>query len=249
MIPKFNWRRIGGVNIFELQGVFAEPWLHRNEEEMGNILTGHPSSGVLINLRELERIDRPGAEVILGTARKPHKGGILGQNLSTYFVAEHMNPNESIPIFERESEAIRYFGKEFAEKDEAAEREKRKFPRVPTGLPVELDLKEEGGGLFSFEAVVLNLSEGGFFGRFLDTKTEELARRILDPYDLKMLKIRLKLADDEIVKTEGKVLRAEEETAVPSGVAVEFYNLRTEDKQKIQAFLKAEGKGKTGRES
>lgn len=236
MVPRLQWRRIGGVNIFELQGIFAEPWLNRNRQEMSELLELHPGSSLLMNLREVERIDRPGAETILKAVRLTQKGGILGQNLSTYFVAEHMSPNEPIPIFEREKEAIGYFEKEFAEPDENSEVEKRHLPRIDTALPVEFELKDEKD-LFFFEAVVLNLGEGGFFAQFLDSKTEELAARVLDPYDLKMLKIQLSLKDGKILKTEGKVLRTWKDAQEWGGVAVQFYHLPSEGEGRIRAFL------------
>ena len=238
MIPRLQWRRIGGVNIFEIEGVFTEPWLNRNKEEMDNTLEEYPGTGLLMDLRDVERIDKRGVELILEIARMAKKRGVLGQNLSTYFVAEHMEPNKELSIFEKEQEAIRYFEVEFAEPEEG--REKRKFPRIATGLPVEFELKEDKD-TFLFEAVILNLSEGGFFGRFLDTKTEELVRRVLDPYDLKMLKICLSLGGVKVLKTEGKILRSEKEMNESGGVAIEFYNLRSEDQARIRAFLGPRG--------
>ena len=240
MVPRLQWRRIGNVNIFELQGVFIEPWLNQNKEEMAGLFEEHPASGLLINLREVERIDHQGVETILRTARLSDKGGILGQNISSYFVAENMDPNEAIPIFEKESDAITYFQREFAEPDETAGKEKRRFQRINAAIPVEFELREENQ-TFRFEAVVLNLSEGGFFGRFLDSRTEEVAGRVLDPYDLKMLKIHLGLGEGKGLKMEGKILRTDKEAVEPSGVAVEFYHLRADDREKIREFLVSKG--------
>ena len=238
MIPRLQWRRIGGVNIFEIEGVFAEPGLNRNREELNRIVKEHPAAGLLMNLRDIERIDRRGAEIILETAKWAKKGGLLGQNLSTYFVAEHMKANEEIPIFDKEQEAIAYFGVELAEPEKG--RERRRFPRIASGLAVQFELRESKE-IFFFEAVVLNLSEGGFFGRFLDGKTETLACRVLDPYDLKMLKICLALGGGKVLKTEGKILRSEKEMNESGGVAVEFYKLRSEDRARIRAFLGPRG--------
>ncbi len=240
MATKLRWRKIGGVNIFELSGVFAGSELERNKTEMQTILKKNPSSGLLIDLREVEKIDLAGAQTILDAARQTHKGGILGQNLSAYYVAEQMEPNEPIPIFEKDREVINYFDREFAELDLNPEMEKRRFPRIATALPAELEFKDEKN-IYFFDTVVLNLSEGGFFGKFLDSKTEELASRLLDPYDLKMLKIRLSLRG-KILRTEGKVLRAEAETTGASGVAIQFYNLRPEDREKVQVFLESNNK-------
>ena len=238
MVPKLQWRKIGGVSIFELYGVFAEPWVSHKKEEMREILGASPSPyrGVLLNLREAEKVDRPGAETILETVRKAPKGGILGRNLTACFVAEHMNPGEPIPIFEKDREAIGYFSKELVETNEGATCERRRFPRIRAALPAEFEL-QEAGSPFLFEAAVLNLSEGGLYGRFLDSKTEELAARTLNPFDLKMLKIRLRLGDREVLKIEGKVLRMGEESGKSGGIAVEFYDLEAREGERIREFL------------
>lgn len=235
MTTKLRWRKIGGVNIFELSGIFAGPESETNRNEMHTILQKNPSSGLLIDLRDVEKIDLAGAQTILATARKINKGGILGQNLSAYYVAEQMEPNEPIPIFEKDREVINYFDREFAELDSNPELEKRQFPRIATALPAELELKDERN-IYFFDTVVLNLSEGGFYGKFLDSKTEEMAIRLLDPFDLKMLRIRLSLRG-KILRTEGKILRTEAETSGAAGVAVGFYNLRPEDREKVQTYL------------
>lgn len=240
MTKRLRWRKIGGVNIFELSGVFAGSEVEQNKSEMQSILQKNPSSGLLIDLREVVKIDLAAAQTILATARTINKGGILGQNLSAYYVAEQMEPNEPIPIFEKDREVINYFDREFAELDSNPELEKRQFPRIATALPAELELKDERN-IYFFDVVVLNLSEGGLFGKFLDSKTEELATRLLDPYDLKMLKIRLSLGG-KILRTEGKVLRAEAEATGASGVAIQFYDLRPEDREKVKVFLASNNK-------
>ncbi len=226
------------MNIFELEGVFSEPSIKRGEQEMSAVLNRCPSTGVLFNLRSLERVDHRGAEWILDTTRKATKGGILGQNPASFFVAEYMRPSEPLPIFNSEREAIEYFGKEFAQNGEGTSSgpEKRMFPRIRTALPVELSCKEAGSA-FRFEAAVLNLSEGGFYGRFLDTKTEGLAAQALDPFDLKMLSIRLSLPGPRGIKMDGKVLRTRRERSGDGALAVGFYNLGSTDRQKIQSFL------------
>lgn len=239
MVPKFQSRQIGDVNIFELRGVFAEPWVKTIKGEMTQIYDEHPTAGLLFNVREVEKVDHPGAETVLEFARRSPKGGILGHNLSAYFIAEHMNPNEPIPIFEKESEAIGYFGKEFVGKRKTPTQERRRFQRTKTAVPVEFELHDLEEP-FAFEAVVTDLSGGGLYAYFLDSSTEELARRILNPYDLKMLKARLWLQKGKLIEVEGKILRAGEDFSEAQGVAVEFYNLKPGDEEMIQAFLREE---------
>lgn len=228
------------MNIFELHGVFAEPWVAHKREEIAGVLGENPPRGLLFNVREVERVDRPGAEAILETVRKAPKGGILGHNLSAYFVAEHMNPGEPIPIFEREQEAIGYFGGELAFAEQEGGLERRRFPRIKTALAAEFELQEAGQSFF-FETAVLNLSQGGLYGKFLDSRTQELAERMLNPFDLKMLKIRLHMEKGEVLKIEGKVLRTGAASAEGGEIAMEFYNLGAREGERIQKFLDREG--------
>lgn len=242
VIPKLQWRTIGGVNVGELNGVLAEPWVARTREQMDEFLEEHPTNGLLFNLRELEKVDHPGAEVILETVRRPAKGAILGHNLSVYFIAEHMKPQEKIPIFEKEREAIRYFGRELASDGGEKAREKRRFARISTALAGEFEVRDLAEP-FLFELVVTNLSEGGLYGVFLDSETEELGRRMLDPFNLKMLEVRLELPEGEKVELEGKLLRMEGERLEDLGVGIEFYNVKPEEENRIHEFLKREGAG------
>jgi hypothetical protein len=150
-----------------------------------------------------------------------------------------MSPSESIPIFEKGSEAIGFFAREFASGVNNPLKERRRLPRTKTAVPVEFEL-ENLDEEFCLEAAVTNLSEGGLFGYFLDTATEELAARVLDPFDLKMLKVRLKLEKERDIEMQGKLIRTPKEFAEEKGVAVEFYNLPPADGERIREFLKRE---------
>ncbi len=237
MTPKLSSRKIGEVNIVEIQGVLAGAGVRKVKEMMKNVLETNSAEGLLFNMREVEKVDDSGAEAILEVVRKPSKAGIFGHNLSAYFIAEHMTPNEPIPIFEKACEVIGYFAEEFVRGKQALPEERRRFSRTVTALPGKFQL-EEFGRSFLLEAAVTNLSEGGLYGYFLDSATEELAQRILDPFDLKMMKIYLVLGGKVEIETEGKVLRSGTDFSQSHGLAVEFYNLRSEDEQEIREFLK-----------
>jgi c-di-GMP-binding flagellar brake protein YcgR len=147
-----------------------------------------------------------------------------------------MDPNEAIPIFEKEREAIGYFNRELAVDAGGYRPERRRFPRIKTALAAEVEFKSHGDS-FYFEVVVTNLSEGGLYAEFLDSRAEELARRTLDPFDLKLLTVEIWLPNEERVLAEGKVLRSETEASKATGVALEFYEVGEEDKTKLKRFL------------
>lgn len=236
MTPKLVSKKIGDVGIFELRGVFSNSWVPRITSEINHIMESNDCTGVLFNLRDMEKVDDFGAEAILRLARRHRKCGIWGHNLSAYFIAEHMNPHEPIPVFENGGEVIHFFAREFAAKGASAAKERRRFPRLQTALPVNIEVGDLGQ-IFLFELVVTNLSEGGFFGYYLDTDTEELAHRVLDPFDLKMMKLTLRLGKNTTLEAEGKLLRSESEFSRTPGLAVEFYNLRGSAKETIRRHL------------
>ena len=236
MTPLFEARRIGSVNIFEIRGAFAQPWVPRLKAQMTRSLQKNSAPALLLNVKDVEKMDEPGVMTVLKFLRERNKGAILGRNLPAYFIAEHMNPNESIPIFESGREAVEYFGREFVRGNQAMARERRRLARVKTALPVEFEISHLGSS-FIFEAVVTNLSEGGLFAFFLEGTSEELARRMLDPFDLKMIKIRLALDRNNRLEMEGKILRSGTDFSIRQGLAVAFYNVRPEDQARLHGFI------------
>lgn len=240
MEAKLEWRKIGEVNILELEGIFSDPWSANGGSRISQHLEAHPASGLLINLRAVQRLDQHAAELLLGVLRKASKGGILGYNLPSYYVAEHMVPNEPIPVFEKENQAIRYFGKELAQASVDQTAEKRMFPRIPVALPLEFEFRdEEEKKTYAFEAIALNLSEGGLCAEFLDFKNERLFDHVLDPFDLRMLSIRLSLGEPQWLRMKGKLLRLQKTSPSRRIVGLEFYNLSAADKKQIGLYLKA----------
>ncbi len=240
MVPRISTRKVGTVDIFELRGFLTEPWVGRTREQMMEILEEQASRALLVILRGVEKVDDRGAEAVLEAARRVEKSAMLGNNLALFFVGERMEAKEKVPIFEREREAVNYFGRELSLAGEWLGKERRRFPRIQTGLPLEFEIQESEAPFF-FEGVVTNLSEGGLYAYFLDSEMEELARRTLDPFDLKMLDIRLILPGERVVESEGKVLRVEGEGAELRGVGLEFYGLDRAGQAQIREFLKQEG--------
>lgn len=236
MIPELLSREIGNVEIFELRGILAEPWVRKILTEMTQTLKKNDCAGLLINVRGVEKVDDSGAETLLKLARSSPKSGIWGRNLSAYFIAEHMNPQEPVPVFDSEEEIIGYFSREFVNRVPSVAEDRRHFLRIRTALPVEMELSDFDQK-FSFQAVVTNLSEGGLYSYFLDSSTEELAGRLLDPFDLRLIKMRLHLAKNKKIDIEGKLIRTAKDFSEPPGTGIEFYNLKSEDRQEIQGFL------------
>jgi len=227
----FLWRKIGGVNIFELRGKLAEPWVDQLGEEMSKVLNVHPARGLLMNFLQVEEEDDLGAQVVLETLRRSKKPGILIHEHSNCFVLRRMNDHsqDRIPLFKNTHEAVSYFEKEFVLDDFE---ERRQYPRIKTALPVQFRLEDGKTGGLQFEAIVTNMSLGGLLTKFLDSHTEALVKKQLDPFDLRLLRMQLELPDGEVVEVEGKALRMQN-----GAIAVEFYKLAPGNKGKLEIFL------------
>ena len=225
----------------EVRGVFAMPWIRSMKGQMRRLLRKNEVPALLFNVKEIEKMDEPGVETVLKLLRSRDKGAVLGRNLPAYFIAEHMDPREGIPIFESSREAVEYFGREFAKPTRGLPRERRRLPRVKTALLAEVEL-EQSDESFVFDTVVTNLSEGGLFAYFLETTAEEFVHRVLDPLDLRMLKIRIALGRNATLEVEGKVLRSGTEFYKNQGLAVAFYNVRQADQALLHEFIEAQGK-------
>jgi len=239
MTPHLTSRKIGDVDIFEIHGIYSSPWVRKIERDINEFREAHPCRGTVFNLREMVKVDDPGVQSLLSLARNHKKSGFWGHNLSAYFIAEHMNPQEPIPIFEDGEEVVRFFAKEFADQTTAPAIERRQFPRLQTALPVAIEASNFGQ-FFNFEAVITNLSEGGLFAYFMDSATEGLAHRILDPFDLKMMRLNLSMGKGKKLAVQGKLLRSGDDFSKEPGMAVEFYDLSLLNRQEIQRYLDGE---------
>ena len=240
MIPKVLFRKVGEVDVIELKGFVCEPWAKRTREQMTEVLEANPAEGLLLNMREVAKVDDEGAGIILETLRKSKRSGILGRNLPVHSVVERMEAGDPVRILAGNADAVNYFSRELALSGEEIQEERRRYPRIQTALPVEFEMKDLEAPFF-FEAVVTNLSESGLYAHFLDSEMEELAGRTLNPFDLKLLEIRLSLPGGLRVTTEGKVLREKEEGPGVRGAALEFYQLKASDLSLIRNFLKQVG--------
>jgi hypothetical protein len=71
---------------------------------------------------------------------------------------------------------------------------------------------------------------------YLDLETVDSVAKMIDPYDLKMLELKLKIPGHDYIFASGKVLRTVI-TGEQLGLGVEFYKISEADKKKIIDFL------------
>lgn len=242
MDPKMIWKKLGAVNIFELKGSLSGACAVEFGDQVKEIKDSSPADGTLVNVRGVRETDAAGVQTVQKALEGREKRAVWGRNLSSYFLQKKIS-GETLPVFETSHQVVEYFQKEFATAGEGIPKERRKFPRIEMSLPIEFGIKGSNEP-FRFEGVVCNLSEGGLYAFFLESDMEEMAARLLNPFDLKLLVMRLTLSRSEDFTAEGKVVRIENLQGHERGVGLEFYHLNDRGLRQIRAFLQDRKTGK-----
>ncbi|OGX04281.1 MAG: hypothetical protein A3G87_05510 [Omnitrophica bacterium RIFCSPLOWO2_12_FULL_50_11] len=234
MIPQIGVRRIGQVAIVDVKGSFTGTWALREKAELTYQLTGEEERNVILNLRQLESLDTLGARTILECIPEGRKVGLLGGNQGVIELMSRVNSRNRFHFFEDEVEAISAFGEAFLEGTPPQER--RKSPRLRTALPLQFSYWDEGYQI-QFHAVVTNLNEQGLYAEYIDLDDSEQSLRLLHPYDLKTLRLRLSLPHGNVVEVESRVVhRTLDGDQV--GIGIAFEKIGAKEQTLIRRFLK-----------
>jgi len=92
----------------------------------------------------------------------------------------------------------------------------------------------DNGHELSLFAIVTNLSEGGFFAKFIESISEKNLREHLHPYDLRLLSLDLHLTEKDFISLKGKMVH---EDPQGMGIGVEFYEIEDRQHQHISDYL------------
>lgn len=235
-MPQIQTRRIGEVEIIDLKGELVGPWALRGRESLAGVLTEVKAPSLLINLKELERVDSLGIKAIVDNMPKGGRAGIICGNVSVMEMFNRLSCVEGLKIYRDEEKVVEEFGKELAKGDHGDFAEKRRFKRVNTALPLEFTFVNDDGENFVFRSIVTNLSEGGLFAEYLDMQSANASLELLDPYDFKMMNLTIRIPGGDTIKAEGKVVH-QQKINEQIGIGIEFYKISEEEKKKIRRIV------------
>lgn len=225
------------VDIIDLQGAFVGPWALRGRDEIAQYLKNRSSKNLLVNLRNLLSVDSLGVKAITENLSPEVRTGLMIGNLSVMEMFYRVAKEKCLKFFKTDFEIVDYFGEDLVKWEESSFSEKRKHPRLRTALPLEFSCPDENGETVSFHAIVTDLSEGGLLVEYLDVDQAFFGKTRLNPYDFRLLDMRIRLPGSVEILTRGKVMRTIME-GEQFGMGVEFREIQDEDKIKILEFLK-----------
>lgn len=235
-LPQITRRRIGSVIIIDVKGQLVGPWALRAKENISQLLSDN-SENVIINLKELQTVDSLGVKAISENLHLHSRSVLICARLSVMEMFKHLNALSNTRVFEDENDVIAFFGKEFIAQEMLPFNEKRVYERLKTAIPLEFSYSDKDGYKLLFKAIVTDLSEGGLFAEYLDLETIDSVNRRIDPYDFKMLDLKIKIPESDYILATGKVLRMII-SGEQLGLGIEFYKISDESVRLIKDFLR-----------
>jgi len=236
-LPQITRRRIGSVIILDIKGELVGPWALKAKDNIAKLMADNIQN-LIINLKELSTIDSLGVKAISENLNPQSRNALISGKISVMEMFSRLHALHDITVFNDEDAVIDFFGKEFVENQQQNVHfsEKRLHERLKTAIPLEFWYEDASGKKIVFKAIITDLSKGGLMAEYLDLETVDSVNRILDPYDLKMLELKIKLPDHDYIYASGKVLRTVI-TGEQLGLGVEFYKIKDKDVAKICSFI------------
>ncbi len=237
-VPQVRKRKIGSVVIIDIKGELVGPWALKAKDNIANLISNSVNN-LIINLKELNTVDSLGVKAVSSNLNSDIRNVIISGRTSVMEMFSRLSIFDNLTVFNDEDAVINYFGKEFVEREVdhiPDESERRNYQRLKTAIPIEFWYEDESGKKVVFKAIVTDISEGGLLAEYLDLETVDIANKNLDPYDLKMLELKIKLPDYDYIYASGKVLRTVM-NGEQLGLGIQFYKIKPEDQNSIASFL------------
>ena len=235
-LPQISRRRIGSVVILDIKGELVGPWALKARDNIAQLMTDKIQN-LIINLKELSTIDSLGVKAIAENLNPAARNALISGRISVTEMFSRLKVLNDLTVFNDEDDVIDFFSKEFVETTQHVHfTERRQHKRLKTAIPLEFWYDNAQGNKIVFKAIITDLSEGGLMAEYLDLETVDTFNQVLDPYDLKMLDLKIKLPDHAHIYASGKVLRTVI-TGDQLGLGIEFYKISDTDKDKIADFL------------
>ena len=237
MIPQIAQRKIGNVMIIDVKGAFSGPWAIRGKERLSQVMGHAKDEKVILNLREVNGLDTLGAKCLLEHVADRKEAGVFCGSTAVMELISHFPESKQLHMFRNESEITSAFGQDLIAGSES--KEQREYIRMETALPLEFYYEDEGEKI-QFRAIITNLGEGGLFAEYIDLKVAEESLSRLDPYDLKVLQLKLSLPNKKTIQTEGRVAYRKLD-GEQVGIGIQFSRIGEREQAEIRRFLKLHG--------
>ena len=234
MIPQIGQRKIGSVVIVDIKGPLSGSWALRGQGRLSQMLEAARDEKVVLNLRGVTGIDTLGAKSLFESVSSEKEAGVVYGNSGVRDFINRFPESKRFRMFRDEAEIISVLGQDLV--SGVNSKEQRTSLRMQTALPLEFEYEKEGEKI-RFRAIITNLSEGGLFAEYIDLKIAEESLNQLNPYDLKILDLKLLFPNKKPIHVKGKVVYRKLD-GEQVGIGLQFIQIGTKEQQEIRRFLR-----------
>ena len=235
-MDRIKSKRVGRVNICEIYGDFRDGFARRGKAALMQLAQGLNTPDLLLNLKELKTADGYGLDVLQESGVNFRKSALLVESAPLEGKLDLGKLGQKFHLAKNLFEAASFFRRELAElaPGQVDGDERRGFVRLPVILPAKFRASVQQDQVLDYFAVVTNLSAGGLYAEFIDSDTECIASKNLDPFELKLLDLELDLSADVRVRAGAKVVHVKKGEG---GIGMELYRFHAGDKEKLMEWL------------
>lgn len=236
---KIEERSIGKVKIIDISGELVGPSALMSEAELKKLLLSSEGVGILINLKNVSRIDSLGVRMVIRCLAKITKCAVMGCNFDVHEMINRLTVKEkpAMRCFFGDNDVLEYFGKEFTDGQHGPFVERRKFKRMKAALPIEISYKKKNGEDIIYKAIATNLSEDGVYAEYLDLELGKACVSELNPNGAKLLKLKIRIPDGKpVMEIEGRVIHRQMENN-NYGIGMQFCGINDGDRRRLKEYI------------
>lgn len=236
MIPQVSKRRIGKVNIIDMNGSMTGLWtarLKRQLERAFHHLNGAPT---VLNFRHVTDIDTLGLKSLFQVASNKKQFDVLSGDSEIMAFLSRYPESKQFRILNNEEELVRIYGEELVE--ETKDHDKRGSQRLQTVISVRFSYERDSGKK-QCVGIISNVSERGFYIEYIDILSAEASLTELDPHNIQTLDFILSLPNGKTVSGRGTVLHWELNHD-QFGIGVQIDHFNAQDEKRFSEFLQSQ---------
>ena len=234
-------KHLGEVEIWE----FLEPRQKLSVRNQGEdfskvFLPEVAPKALFLNGFNFHQFDVRGIEMILQKTNRVRKRAFLLNNPPEVGGLLDRAGQPGLSIFQDEVEVGFFFSHEFARnlpEGSGDGIERRQFRRLDTVLPAHLHWTKDGNKKFQGFAVVTDLSEGGLFARFIESRTADRCQEHFVPSRSEPVEMNLYVSRKQFIPIAGRVVRYD---GMQGGIAIEFQNVGDWERKRLGDWLSAQ---------
>ena len=204
MIPQVTRRRIGKVNVIDMNGPITGLWKTRLENQLERAFYNINGKPAVLNFRHITDIDTPGLKSLLDATSNQKQVRILSGESQIMDFLNRYAESKRFQILNNEQELVRVYGSDLLQ-DTTHDDEHRGSIRLQTAISIRFSYDQDSERK-QCVGVISNLSKNGFYIEYIDIISVEQTLSQLNPRDIQTLDFIISLPKGKPVSGQGKVL-------------------------------------------